>query len=755
MLVLRIAVAAEESGSAETLYRSGVNAYAQKDYSGALRLFREMQKEYPRSARAVRGWEYIAQCENALGNPYSAFEAYQQIWDNHKDFKGLPTITRNQMKIGNYFLKRKRYKQAIEVYEAVLRNAPYSDVAAAAHYSMAQAYIARDEYEAAKSELERVIRDHAASQLVDDAAYDLGYVDFLQSRRANYDQTATTEAIASFRRFIHNFPSSPKVPQAQQYVQQLRTRKAASLYRMGEYYQNIKAPKAAAIAYTEVIEQYPDTPYADEARIRVAQVDATGLSKADRAQRERQMAELRSGMEQAQQGEIVQQQTLVVQEPAVAPTTPAPAPRAASRAVPRASQQLSQNARQYSQQRVQRMMQDPETRAELRASMKEAYLEEMKESRAKQRALENTKMTLLSESRNNAAQVLSTRAASTPAAPAASAAWTTPTPSPTPDEPVSELSMSSDTGTQATPVEETMWTPAAPAPTPRAATVTVTAPAQPAPTPAVYTPPETRGGESQLTKEASEVIDEVLQYNQYERDAERGTPEPIPAAPAPAPAPAAPVVTTPPAPTTTGVGTPRVAGLQETPLDNLPPHLQQAVAESRSQAAAAPPAGGEPTVVYQQYTAPEPTATETTPVLLSTQQQQALDEARQREQERAAAARMRAETARPEPSTGAGWTTRPMPADNTVRRARVDEEGLERRGTTFDTDSLQREYSAIYYLIQRGDAAMQQGIYTRAKEHYSDALEKLQEIKQKAPNWESDVVNFRIDYCRKQMRSVQ
>jgi hypothetical protein len=255
--------------------------------------------------------------------------------------------------------------------------------------------------------------------------------------------------------------------------------------------------------------------------------------------------------------------------------------------------------------------------------------------------------------------------------------------------------------------------------------------------------------------DASEVIDEVLQYDQYERAAERGTPESTPAAPTPA-APAAPAVVSQTAPATAPVRAPRTGQLEETPIDDLPQHLQQAVAQSTSQAErGAAVTEEEATVVYQQYTAPQPRATGETPVLLDSQQQQALDEARRTERQRAAAARVRAETARPETPTSSGWTTRPLPADESVRRARVGEEAQERRGTAYDTDTLQREYSAVYYLIQRGDAAMQQGIYSRAKQHYSDALEKLEEIKKKAPTWESDVVNFRIDYCRKQMRSVQ
>ncbi len=68
------------------LYTHAKLAHSNKDYKTALKLFRKLQKEFPYSENSVRAWEYIAQCENKLGNQFAAFEAYQQIWDNHKDF---------------------------------------------------------------------------------------------------------------------------------------------------------------------------------------------------------------------------------------------------------------------------------------------------------------------------------------------------------------------------------------------------------------------------------------------------------------------------------------------------------------------------------------------------------------------------------------------------------------------------------------------------------------------------------------------
>jgi len=248
------------------LYSHAKMAHGNKDYKTALKLFRKLQKEFPYSENSVRTWEYIAQCENQLGNQFAAFEAYQQIWNNHKDFGRLSVITRNQMQIGNYYLNVKRYKFAIEIYQQILENAPFSESAPAAQFSLAEAYIGLEDYYSAKHELKKVIEDYPSSQLVDDAAYKLGYVNFLESEGLEYDQTATEDAVVYFRRFIHNFPSSPKVADARKYIKLLRERIAASIFRKGEFYYNIRASKAANIQFKSVINRYPDTKYADLSR---------------------------------------------------------------------------------------------------------------------------------------------------------------------------------------------------------------------------------------------------------------------------------------------------------------------------------------------------------------------------------------------------------------------------------------------------------------------------------------------------------
>ncbi|MBR5902139.1 outer membrane protein assembly factor BamD [bacterium] len=256
--------------TAQSLFNTGVTQYETGDYQNALKTFRRMQEDFPRSSRAVRGWEYIALCENKLGDPYAAFEAYQQIWDNHKEFTKMQVITRNQMRIGNHYMEYKRYQIAEKIFKKILENAPYSEAAPAAQYSLGLAQYNLKKYGEARESFETVCQNFPTSQLVDDSAFMLGIVDSAAAVAADYDQTSTDRAIASFRNYIREFPTAEHVGDAQAHIRALRDRKAQSLYDQAYYYDYSGHAKSAIMHYELLISEYPDTDCADKAKMRLA-----------------------------------------------------------------------------------------------------------------------------------------------------------------------------------------------------------------------------------------------------------------------------------------------------------------------------------------------------------------------------------------------------------------------------------------------------------------------------------------------------
>jgi len=633
------------------LYSHAKLAYNNKDYKTALKLFRTMQEDFPMSENAVRGWEYIAQCENQLGNQYAAFEAYQQIWDNHKDFGKLSVITRNQMQIANYYLKVKRYKYAIEIYQKILENAPFSESAPAAQYSLAEAYIGAEDFSSAKLELKKVIEDYPSSQLVDDAAYKLGYVNYLESEAMEYDQTATEDAVIYFRRFIHNFPSSPKVGEARKYIRLLRERIAASLFRKGEFYYNIRASKAAVIQFQSIIDRYPDTKYAALSREFLADIKAERVKPAVK--------------------ETPKRKTIAKKTAAAKPFPGKPAPKKV---------EVKKNKpfeRPYTEYKKKKQLQIDAVKKE---SEKDKKIKELLNKVGKEELHEYVKNTYylpeIKRSRIMAAE------------------WK------------NQKALLAETSLKET-FEETLQ--------PETEELVLDEIVEEQEKPEAKE--ETSEGlgfideemeplvESALTAPASDdKIKKDEPYPELAEKVEEILTEPAPEVKA--------------KPETTDLPEQVPGGKAEIDLDEITP----------------PQTESEIKVDDTTFEAPETKIAEPEIGIELEQEQQ--EDAKEEE-----------------PGTSPKWKTRKITGAGNVRRAQVDKNIPKSKKAT--EEMLLREFRTAYDYIQQGDATRQKGLYLKAKVSYEKALDILLGIQRKSPVWESDVINFRINYCREILRGIE
>ena len=89
------------------------------------------------------------------------------------------------------------------------------------------------------------------------------------SNKYNRDQTNNDIALEMFQLFIDDFPESDFVINAEQSILDLRNRKARKLYETGRLYLKEKEFDSAFIYFEDVIKNYYDTIYSDEARISI------------------------------------------------------------------------------------------------------------------------------------------------------------------------------------------------------------------------------------------------------------------------------------------------------------------------------------------------------------------------------------------------------------------------------------------------------------------------------------------------------
>jgi outer membrane protein assembly factor BamD len=254
---------------------------AKKDYGAAVGAYRRLIKRWPTAFAAQDARLGLAECLSAKGYHYKAFKEYQQLIDKHPNTDHYEAVLQRQFEIGNLFLAGERDKvwgvrlfpsreKAIEVYEQVVKNGPYSDVAPQAQLRIGLTYEGQRSYLDAVQAYEKLLENYPKHPMAEAAQFQIGYAYKQEAARAEYDQNAANQAINAFTDFMIRFPKSDRTPVAQQYLSDLRQEQSKGLFNIGRFYEKRKRYEAALIYYNEVVEQNPRSGWADAAREKIA-----------------------------------------------------------------------------------------------------------------------------------------------------------------------------------------------------------------------------------------------------------------------------------------------------------------------------------------------------------------------------------------------------------------------------------------------------------------------------------------------------
>jgi outer membrane protein assembly factor BamD len=167
------------------------------------------------------------------------------------------------------------------MYEKLIRNGPYSEVAPQAQMNIGTAREKQKEWELAVRAYERAAdRYNDKPQIASDAFYRAGMAHLQEAEEAEYDQSAAGKAINAFTDFIALYPTDERVAEAQTRIIDLYRVQAAGSSRIARYYEKRRRYDGALIYYNEVVDIYtrlvkdPTAPLAEEARERITTLSA-------------------------------------------------------------------------------------------------------------------------------------------------------------------------------------------------------------------------------------------------------------------------------------------------------------------------------------------------------------------------------------------------------------------------------------------------------------------------------------------------
>jgi outer membrane protein assembly factor BamD len=271
--------------NAEEQFKLSERYEADGDYKRAAASYRLVVNRFPRADIAARAQFKAAQMLEKLGKLQAAFHEYQALVQKYPRSPDFEAALLAQYNIGKAYLDGKRVDiygvptlpsmgKAQEMFQKIVRNAPYSRIAPLAQFGIGQALEKSGSITATINAYQQVVDRYPGSDVAPNAMYQIGYVYFVESRKTGYDQTAAVRAQESFEDFLLRYPNSEKVPQAQDNLKTLQARRTENSYDIAKFYDKQKNYKAAYVYYNEVVQQQPDSPEAERAKQRMDQIRA-------------------------------------------------------------------------------------------------------------------------------------------------------------------------------------------------------------------------------------------------------------------------------------------------------------------------------------------------------------------------------------------------------------------------------------------------------------------------------------------------
>jgi outer membrane protein assembly factor BamD len=267
-------------------------AFDQKDYSVALKAAQRTIKQWPLSDYSPPAQYLLGRCYEAKGQDERAFQEYQKLLEKYPKIENYQEVLNRQYEIANRYLAGQWFKlwgyvpfftsmaKTSDMFEKVIKNGPYSEIAPQAQISIGTAREKQSNFfnrtdpfkEAVKAYARAADKYHDQKTVAADAIYKAGLAYNKQARRAEYDQSVAGQAIETFSDFINLYPGDPRVPEAQKIIEGLRTEQARGSFEIAKFYEKQNRWDGALVYYNEVLNKDPKSKYAEEAKKRIEEL---------------------------------------------------------------------------------------------------------------------------------------------------------------------------------------------------------------------------------------------------------------------------------------------------------------------------------------------------------------------------------------------------------------------------------------------------------------------------------------------------
>jgi outer membrane protein assembly factor BamD len=240
----------------------------QGDQSGAADKYRAIVRLYPQSYSAPRAQLQIADLLAANREHSEAFAAYQELIDKFPASSLFTPAIEGQFSIAQRVadIHAQTEQKGVKpprtapdraalatMLQQMLKNARHASFSPKLQYQVAVVLDRAGQHREAVTELWRLLSTYPEDALADDAAFQIGFVDYRVARDNNRERSACERSARALEYFLQTYPQSEKVPEAAHLLAVVKSWSVASLQQAGRHYENAGQPAAALKTYQEAL----------------------------------------------------------------------------------------------------------------------------------------------------------------------------------------------------------------------------------------------------------------------------------------------------------------------------------------------------------------------------------------------------------------------------------------------------------------------------------------------------------------------
>lgn len=174
-----------------------------------------------------------------------------------------------KLKMANQFYEKKKYNFAQQLYEELFPIYKGTDKFEELYYNFAFCSYYLSDYLSAENLFKSFVEVFPNSKHAEEMDYMRAYTYYKQSPKVELDQTNTTKTMGFMQTFINTHPGSAKNKEATEIIDKCRAKMELKELKSAELYFNLGQYKASAIAYANLMNNFPDSDKGDQYKLQV------------------------------------------------------------------------------------------------------------------------------------------------------------------------------------------------------------------------------------------------------------------------------------------------------------------------------------------------------------------------------------------------------------------------------------------------------------------------------------------------------